>query len=133
QEVVGHVEGLPDHGPGGSAPDDGQLPAAVNVVQEHLDGGGVDLQLVPARRGPAADALGGGGAGVRHEDPVEAPEVGDVLVARQDHVDVELGQHGQEVAGVGDDVALPPRPGNGHQVVVDGEDLDVVRPLELLA
>src|ERR1051325_6578325 len=33
EEVVGHVEGLPDHGPGGPAPDDRQLATPVLVVQ----------------------------------------------------------------------------------------------------
>ena len=48
-----------------------------------------------------------------------------MLVAGQDDVDVEVREHSQQVTGIGDDVALPSGSGDRHEMVMDGEQLDV--------
>jgi hypothetical protein len=55
-----------------------------------------------------------------------------VLVSGQHDVDVELIQESQEVPCVGDDVALPACARDRDEVVVDDEDLHVIRAIELL-
>ena len=54
-----------------------------------------------------------------------------MLVPRQDHVDVELRQLGEDVAGVEDDVALASRPRDRDEMVMDDEDGDVTGLVEL--
>ncbi len=54
-------------------------------------------------------------------------------MAGQDDVHVQLGQEGQDVARVPDGVALSSSAGDGHQVVVEHEDLEVGVHVELLA
>ena len=55
-----------------------------------------------------------------------------MLVAREDEVDVEVSERQQDVGCVEHDVPLPPCARDPDQVMVDGEDLDVVRLVELL-
>src|ERR671911_2013775 len=53
--------------------------------------------------------------------PRDAPDVRDVPVAREDHVDLQLAQDGHHVAGVAQVVDVTPRAWDGEDVVVDHE------------
>ena len=57
---------------------------------------------------------------------------GHVLVAGEDEVDADVLEHLERVAGVVDDVALPPGARHGQQVVVEDEDAEVGGLGELL-
>ena len=59
--------------------------------------------------------------------------MGDVLVAAEDDVDLELGQEGEDVARIPHRVALTARARDGNQVVVQHEHLEVGGLAELLA
>jgi hypothetical protein len=100
------------------------LLGAARVAADHAHAVHEDLENVVARLLAPAHAHGGRGAGVDDEQVLEAPDVGDVLVAAQHQVDATFREHAQQVAGVGHDVALPPGPGHRHQVVVYRHDLE---------
>ena len=69
---------------------------------------------------------------VAEQHPVQPPEVRDVLVSAQHDVDIEGCERPQQVARVEHDVPLAARSRNRDEMVVDGEDADVVRLVELL-
>ena len=64
---------------------------------------------------------------------VEQPDVGDVLVARQHQVDAGVDEQRQHVARVPHRVPLPAGAGDGDEVVVEHEHVEVGRLRELLA
>ena len=49
-----------------------------------------------------------------------------MLVAGEDEVDLGVGEQFQNVSRIVDDVPFPARAGDGDQVVVDDEDLELV-------
>ena len=113
--ALGDVERLAHQRPRLAAEDGRELAAAVEVVDEDLDRGGVDVQLVPRRRRAGAQAARPRGARVADQHPVQAPEERHVLVAAEHDVDVEPDELQQQVAGVEDDVPLASgRPGSGR-------------------
>src|SRR5688572_31513107 len=56
-----------------------------------------------------------------------------MLVARQDEVDIEPRELGEHVSRVGDDVALTAGPRDRYEMVMDREDLDILRLVQLLS
>lgn len=66
------------------------------------------------------------------KDPVDSPEIRDMFVTGQHHVDVQLSQHGKDVSRVENDVSFASRAGDRHEMVMDNEDLEIIRFIELL-
>src|SRR5215210_5950179 len=86
-----------------------------------LDALVVDLDDVIRRRHRATHPHGGDGARVYDPHPGDTPDVGDVPVAREDHVHFELTQDGHNVARVAQVVHVAARTRDGEDVVVDHE------------
>src|SRR5215210_9162159 len=86
-----------------------------------LDALVVDVDDVVGRRHRAAHSHGGDGARVYDPHPRDAPDVGDVPVAREDHVHFELAQDGHYVARVAQVVHVAAGARDGEDVVVDHE------------
>src|SRR5207302_8817647 len=71
--------------------------------------------------------------GIHDKDVVEEPYVVHVIVAGEHEVDLQLGEEGEDVARIPDRVALATCPGHRYQMVVQDEDAEVGRIVELLA
>ena len=108
------------------------LARAARVTADHAHAVREDLEHVVAGLLASTDTYGGRGARVHDEEVLEAPHVGHVLVAAQDQVDAVLSEHAQQVTRVGDDVALPAGTGDGDEMVVERDDLELGGLLEPL-
>src|SRR5665647_3807622 len=85
---------------------DQRLRAVEGVLADHLHAVAVEAHDVVAGLGVTAQALRTARAGVDHEQALEAPGVGHVLVPAQDEIDAALLQHLEQIAGVVDDLSL---------------------------
>src|SRR5919107_847970 len=91
------------------------------LAQRNLDALVVDLDDVVRRRHRAAHTHRRYGARVHDPHPRDAPDVGDVPVAREDHIHPQLTQDCHDVASVAQVVDVASRAGDGQDVVVDHE------------
>src|SRR5918997_260264 len=93
------------------------------LLERYLDGLLVELDDVVRRRHRAAHPHARHRPGVHDPDPRDAPDVRDVAVSGEDHVDLDLPEDGHHVAGVAQVVHVAPRAGNREDVMVDDDYL----------